>query len=175
MVESVGNVLIGYGIAVAAQVIVFPWFGVNISLQANLLIGAIFTVVSIARSYLLRRLFEFLHIRVPLSPALLAIAAERRRQIDTEGWTPEHDDDHKGGELARAGAAYAWVAGYRHPYPPSCWPWEREWWKPQDKRRDLVRAGALIVAEIERFERSRKRRRAEGPVKHAKEFGEEAA
>lgn len=61
MVEAAANVAIGYGVAVAAQVAVFPWFGLHASLSDNLLIGAVFTVVSIVRSYFLRRLFNYLH------------------------------------------------------------------------------------------------------------------
>lgn len=57
-VESVANVAVGYGVAVAAQVAVFPWFGIAASLSDNLIIGAIFTVVSLVRSYALRRVFN---------------------------------------------------------------------------------------------------------------------
>lgn len=59
--ESLANVAIGYGIAVGAQLLVFPWFGIRVSVQDNLAIGLLFTVVSLARSYLLRRLFNSLH------------------------------------------------------------------------------------------------------------------
>ena len=101
-----------------------------------------------------------------MSKALDDIAAERQRQISVEGWTPEHDDGHKPGDLVQAAVAYAahaavgaQVAGHRpETYqsvpPPRYWPWDREWWKPKDQRRDLVRAGALIVAEIERLDRA---------------------
>lgn len=58
LIESVANVLVGYGVAVATQLIVFPWFGLPARLDDALAIGAIFTVVSILRSFLLRRLFE---------------------------------------------------------------------------------------------------------------------
>lgn len=57
-VESFANVAIGYGVAVATQLAVFPLFGLHASLTDNLAIGAIFTVVSLARSYCLRRLFN---------------------------------------------------------------------------------------------------------------------
>jgi hypothetical protein len=60
LVEAATNVLLGYGFAVATQVLVFPLFGIAATLQQNLAIGAIFTVISLARSYLLRRLFEAL-------------------------------------------------------------------------------------------------------------------
>lgn len=94
------------------------------------------------------------------------IAAERRRQIEVEGFTPDHDAYHANGEIARAAACYAWLAGI--PWDRSVriadvlcaregtpqWPWEPSWWKPKDRRRDLIRAAALIVAEIERLDRA---------------------
>ena len=60
LVEAVANVLVGYGIAVATQAMVFPLFGLQASIEDNLLIGAIFTIVSIVRGFALRRLFEAL-------------------------------------------------------------------------------------------------------------------
>jgi hypothetical protein len=60
LVEAAANVAVGYGVAVAAQVLVFPLFGLSATLAQNLGIGAVFTGVSIARSYALRRLFEAL-------------------------------------------------------------------------------------------------------------------
>ena len=57
-VESVANVLAGYGIAVLTQTLVFPLFGIHASLGDHLAIGAVFTMVSLARSYTLRRLFN---------------------------------------------------------------------------------------------------------------------
>jgi len=56
--ESVANVLIGYGIALATQVIVFGSLGLSVSLEQNLWIGAVFTVVSLVRSYAMRRIFN---------------------------------------------------------------------------------------------------------------------
>ena len=56
--EAVANVLIGYGVAVAAQAVIFPWFGFQASIGDNLSIGLLFTCVSLARSYLLRRIFN---------------------------------------------------------------------------------------------------------------------
>lgn len=61
MLEALANVAIGYGVAVAAQVAIFPLFGLHASLSDNLLIGALFTVVSLVRSYVLRRLFNLIH------------------------------------------------------------------------------------------------------------------
>lgn len=97
--------------------------------------------------------------------ALDEIAAERRRQIEVEDWSAEHDDCHDGGEIALAAACYAAsstlessteVSGGPHRWPARkmLWPWDMKWWKPKGRRRDLVRAAALIVAEIERLDRA---------------------
>lgn len=89
----------------------------------------------------------------PLSPdatgAARDVLEERRRQVSAEGWTPEHDDQHKTGELAKAATCYASV----YPLAASYWPWDLKWWKPSDRRRNLVKAAALILAEIERLDR----------------------
>jgi len=91
-----------------------------------------------------------------LSRAAWSIMAERRRQIDVEGWTPEHDDtEHTAGELANAAAAWA-----RTQQIVMAWPGN----SPTDKRskprrRQLVIAGALILAEIERLDRAELGRR----------------
>ena len=61
VVESVVNVLVGYGVAVGAQIAIFPLFGVNLPVSDNMLIGLLFTAVSLVRSYALRRLFNKLH------------------------------------------------------------------------------------------------------------------
>jgi hypothetical protein len=76
------------------------------------------------------------------------IAAERARQMSVEGWAPAHDDEHHRGELAVSAARYA-----LHDTAVSnriAWQWESCWWKPKDPIRNLVRAGALIAAEIDR-------------------------
>ena len=62
--ESLVNVAIGYSVALATQIVVFPLFGLEVRLDQNLVIGAIFTVVSIARSYCVRRAFNWWHGRV---------------------------------------------------------------------------------------------------------------
>lgn len=98
------------------------------------------------------------------------IAAERARQKETEGWTADHDDAHTSGELALAAASYALESvhanSFRYvddnpelgsPVVPRTWPWSLLWWKPKSARRDLVRAAALIVAEIERLDRKKAR------------------
>ena len=69
LVEAVTNVLVGYGVAVATQWAVFPLFGLHATLQENLLIGLIFTAVSLVRSYVLRRAFEAWRVRVPAAAA----------------------------------------------------------------------------------------------------------
>lgn len=93
---------------------------------------------------------------VPVAPdgadGVSRIAAERRRQIEVEGWTAEHDADittdgewHTSGQLAKAAACYA--VG-----DPAGWPWGAAWWKPGASRiRELEKAGALIAAEIDRL------------------------
>ncbi|MDU4154982.1 MAG: hypothetical protein E7H83_26000 [Enterobacteriaceae bacterium] len=97
------------------------------------------------------------------SVAITDIINERQRQQSVEGWTPEHDDEHRTGELARAAVCYASHAGnphnknmvdYQKTFSPARWPWSQDWWKPTNPRRDLVKAGALIAAEIERLDRA---------------------
>ncbi|ENZ1720888.1 hypothetical protein NDR77_02880 [Pseudomonas aeruginosa] len=92
--------------------------------------------------------------------AWLDVQAERRRQITAEGWTPEHDDEHSHGQMARAAACYA-LAGSSAPNDGTAallvslaWPWDEQWWKPTTTRRDLVKACALGLAEIERLDRA---------------------
>jgi hypothetical protein len=104
----------------------------------------------------------------PLAPATTAsviqeIAAERKRQIEVEGW----DADHDAGQLAKAAACYAVgstlptqelsdrpsAARVGRTITKHLWPWDMGWWKPGNRRRELIKAGALIVAEIERLDR----------------------
>lgn len=96
----------------------------------------------------------------PTPAAWLDVISERRRQIESEGWTPQHDDTHRLGEMALAGAAYAGYAAAKIDGDLTLgtkafefWPWRSSWWKPKDSRRDLARAAALIIAEIERLDR----------------------
>lgn len=86
--------------------------------------------------------------------AMIDVLEERRRQEDAEGWTVEHDDQHVDGEMARAAAAYALHDSGYPGHAAMQWPWAAEWWKPTDRRRNLVKAGALIVAEIDRLDRA---------------------
>ena len=87
-----------------------------------------------------------------LTKAAQDVLAERQRQISAEGWTPEHDDEHGKGELALAAGKYAGAAGGWTSLVG--WPWSLECWKPGTPRRMLVKAGALILAEIERLDRA---------------------
>lgn len=100
-----------------------------------------------------------------MSRAVEDVLAERLRQVEAEGWTPQHDDGHRDGSIALAAACYAAGEalpleqrsfGYRDSGTvPMLWPrsWAYTWWKPSDRRRNLVKAGALILAEIERLDR----------------------
>lgn len=93
------------------------------------------------------------------------VLAERKRQVEVLGWTIQHDDQHDSGELAGAGAAYALHAAdalhpqsqgdaYRDGSIPHGWCWADAWWKPAAPRHSLVKAAALILAEIERLDRA---------------------
>lgn len=109
------------------------------------------------------------------------VVAERQRQMSVEGWSPAHDDEHTNAEMALAATAYVLHAydatEYKTIYLPAphyarysddapsvfggdpvsvplCWPWAAEWWKPKNVRRDLVRAAALLLAEIDRLDRA---------------------
>lgn len=96
------------------------------------------------------------------------IAEERKRQVELEGWTPEHDSKYKSNELAMAAATYV-LPDLLYPLGQSAgqitgvfltikrivfWPWEMRWWKPTpfDRIRELVKAGALMAAEIDRLQ-----------------------
>lgn len=79
------------------------------------------------------------------------IAEERKRQIEVEGWTSEHDAIHQDEELCYAAKCYI-EAPHIIGVPPS-WPWDLNWFKPNpdDRVRELVKAAALIAAEIDRL------------------------
>lgn len=169
VLESIINIVVGFGISMAAQAVFLPMLGVPVPWHANFIFALIMTAISIVRSFTLRRLFEALHIRRPLSPFMQAVIAERYRQQDVEGWDSAHDDDHETGTLALAGTAYALQTVVHLEHPPSAalglsierpswWPWESHWWKPGGFRRDLVKAAALILAEGERNDRKRSRK-----------------
>lgn len=100
------------------------------------------------------------------SKAIRDVIAERFRQINYEGWTPHHDDiEHDGGDLAAAAASYAInAANNLSPHGPgdnecpAFWSFTPGWWKPKSPREDLVRAGALILAEIDMIDRDEARK-----------------
>ena len=87
------------------------------------------------------------------------IAVERKRQIEEEGWTAEHDDrEHGIGDLARAASCYAALVMYENPgearNPPALWPWSTMDWHPSPNQLwNLAKAGALIAAEMDRLMR----------------------
>lgn len=94
------------------------------------------------------------------------ILSERTRQIEVEGFNEAHDDQHGFSELARAAAVYATYAalpefdreqgkkfGPHHYGALMLWPWEAAYFKLSDPRRDMIKAAALLVAEIERLDR----------------------
>lgn len=92
------------------------------------------------------------------------IAQERQRQIEEEGWTIEGDvQKHSEYDLAFAAMCYACpypkdksgpVVFFKSKTCPIMWPWDAKWWKPtpNDRKRELVKAGALIAAEIDRLQ-----------------------
>ncbi|HIB1683633.1 TPA: hypothetical protein ACWV7L_004661 [Salmonella enterica subsp. enterica serovar Muenchen] len=102
-----------------------------------------------------------------LTLAAADVLAERHRQITAEGWTLAHDDEqNQYGDLVIAASCYArhaysrgWVYNpesperYQDAEIPDDWPWDDTWWKPTDPRRDLVKATALLLADIERRDR----------------------
>jgi len=86
------------------------------------------------------------------SKAVTDVLAERVRQVEKEGFTPAHDDQYQEYELAFAAGCYA--MGVRlH----GAWPWSSSWWKPSSRRRNLIKAAALLLAEIERVDRGEER------------------
>lgn len=99
-----------------------------------------------------------------VSPAARDVLAERARQITGEGFTAAGDDAQADGAMARAAGCYAIGPQFLLMHKigdgkgnildaPVSWPWAPDWWKPRSRREDLVRAGALIIAEIERLDR----------------------
>ena len=89
--------------------------------------------------------------REVVSDAARDLLAERQRQISAEGMTNAGDDGYRAAELPRAAAAY--ILNGANDEAPAIWPWAKAWWKPRDARANYVRAGALILAEIERLDR----------------------
>lgn len=93
-----------------------------------------------------------------MSKATDDVLAERTRQQTVEGWSANHDDQHSNGQMAAAAGIYALHSGGYNMQmtdgsPSLFWPWDAKWWKPKNPRNDLVRAAALLIAEIERLDR----------------------
>ena len=90
--------------------------------------------------------------------ALNLIVSERDGQIVREGWTLEHDEHHRDGDLALAAAVYAKISADEiqgtESKCPSWWPWAKKWFKPKGFQRNLERSGALILAELSRLIRA---------------------
>lgn len=82
------------------------------------------------------------------------IAEERKRQIESEGWSKNHDSMYKNNEIVKAAVCYALPKSERAPFLIRFWPWNNLWWKPtpKDRIRELEKAGALIAAEIDRIQ-----------------------
>ena len=98
-----------------------------------------------------------------ITKAAREVLAERQRQIEQEGYEPENDDRYGlDAELPRAAASYILQdlgVPVLMPHIPALqhtclWPWPPQFWKPKDERRNLVRAAALILAELERMDRA---------------------
>jgi hypothetical protein len=90
------------------------------------------------------------------------IRQERHRQVYVEGFKESHDDGHRMAEIALAGLSYVSVAASQVRLGAGCaaerlpvyWPWNEDWWKPSpDPVINLIKAGALIAAEIDRLQR----------------------
>lgn len=158
--DALGNTAFGFGLAILAQSIFWPLLGFEISSSQNFISVGIMTALSFARNFSWSRFMEAIHVRTPLSAGMTAIIAERERQKTEEGWDAARDLEHAEGELAAAGASYALYAGKTMAPPPIFFPWPDRWWKHTDFRRNLVKAGALIVAELDRFDAERKMKKA---------------
>lgn len=81
------------------------------------------------------------------------IIAERKRQIHDKGYTSESDDAHTNNELIDAAIAYCTSAKKETAAAKECWPLALEHFKPSEERRDIIKAIALLIAEVERIDR----------------------
>ena len=105
---------------------------------------------------------------MPVSKAEYDVLSERSRQVLEEGWDAAHDDEHTDGGMAIAAACYALIGTSADRYlsrgvASTLWGytgWATSWFKPKTIRRNLVRAAALLIAEIERIDRAEARRTA---------------
>ncbi len=90
-----------------------------------------------------------------LTTAASDVIAERRRQIERENFSHRRDDNYLKKDLACAAASYALYDKKQE--VPWCWPWDERWWNPTDYRQNLIKSGALLLAEIERIDRANNR------------------
>lgn len=154
LIKSLVSTAVGFGVAFLANMIVMPYFGLELSHSANFLLTCIYTVISIARGYALERVFEAMGWRTRMSAFALAMLAERQRQIHVEGYDANHDAQHHSSDLAMAGAAYLGNT-------KDLWPWD-DGFKPDGfgVRRRYVKGAALALAAGELLDRNRKRKGA---------------
>lgn len=100
------------------------------------------------------------------------VEEERERQIRVKGWSAEHDDEHVNNELALAAICYAIPDTFSQGYwPPT---WDLSWYKPTTRIRDLSKAAALLVAEIERLQRIEVKKTREKLIPKIKKMVDEA-
>lgn len=124
-------------------------------LAGAVLVGALHFIADIRHAPVIETLSPYTY------QAVTEITAERARQVESEGFTALKDDQYVRGELVWAAVSYAGYAGDpRDRYTPAEWPWASRWWKPETPRRALVKAAALIVAEVERIDRAEARKAA---------------
>ena len=97
---------------------------------------------------------SFSHNQPPTTQAIVDVIAERRRQIEKEGYSHPHDDAYINDELTRAAMCYLWAVVSKSKAQHAQWPWNSAYWKPKVHRRMLVVAGALIIAELDRRDRA---------------------
>lgn len=151
-IKSLVSTAVGFIVAMVANAIVLPVFFRAPSLSENLIITVIYTVLSIARGYLLERAFEALGWRVKMSAFAVAVLAERQRQKDAEGYDEAHDDQHTEQELASGSVAYLLDR-------PAYWPWSSGFGVHNERRRKLVKGAAMAIALGDLHDRNRRKRR----------------
>lgn len=141
LLKSLVSTAVGFAVAYVANMVILPLFGLPLSHSANVLLTSIYTVISVARGYVLERVFERFGWRVKMSPFASAVLYERNEQTTREGYSIEHDDELRPGVLSDGAMDYAasWMCA-----------------DASTSRRSLVKAGALILAEGDKFDRSRK-------------------
>lgn len=110
---------------------------------------------------------------IDVSSGMFDVISERARQIEKEGFSPGHDDGYTKQQLSVAAACYAlvdydpedktpWLKRTANMVVVHLWPWSATWWKPRGRRWNLVRAAALLVAEIERIDRLAEKEAGDG-------------